>query len=133
MSSFDDDSDSERDFDDIEDDSLEARVWQLLLLINPGDEETALQQFADMVTGVPHFVFLVVGHGHHAQREHLVHFGAIEEVARALRRDLRIVVEHDRRAQHHVAVMFVAHQYWKVADVLAMTDRLAKLVGRIQQ
>jgi hypothetical protein len=47
MSSFDDDSDSERDFDDIEDDSLEARVWQLLLLINPGDEETALQQFTD--------------------------------------------------------------------------------------
>ena len=24
----------------------EALVWQLLLLINPGDEETALQQFA---------------------------------------------------------------------------------------
>lgn len=29
-----------------EDDSTEALVWQLLLLINPGDEETALQQFA---------------------------------------------------------------------------------------
>ena len=33
--------------DDPEEDSLEARVWQLLLLINPGDEETALQQFTD--------------------------------------------------------------------------------------
>jgi hypothetical protein len=28
-----------------DDDSTEALVWQLLLLINPGDEETALRQF----------------------------------------------------------------------------------------
>lgn len=28
------------------DDTTEALVWQLLLLINPGDEEAALQQFA---------------------------------------------------------------------------------------
>jgi len=33
-------ADDEREFDD------EALVWQLLLLINPGDEDTALQQFA---------------------------------------------------------------------------------------
>lgn len=41
-----DDFDGGPDFDD-EDDSVEAKVWQLLLLINPGDEETALQQFTD--------------------------------------------------------------------------------------
>jgi hypothetical protein len=29
-----------------DDDSTEALVWQLLLLVNPGDEDTALQQFA---------------------------------------------------------------------------------------
>lgn len=46
MSNFDDDDDFEPDFDDDEGDSVEAKVWQLLLLINPGDEETALQQFA---------------------------------------------------------------------------------------
>ena len=46
MSSYDDDDDFEPDFDDADDDSVEAKVWQLLLLINPGDEETALQQFA---------------------------------------------------------------------------------------
>lgn len=34
------------DFADEADDSLEARVWQLLTLINPGDEDTALRQFA---------------------------------------------------------------------------------------
>lgn len=47
MSRSDDDYESEPDFDEGEDDSVESRVWQLLLLINPGDEETALQQFAD--------------------------------------------------------------------------------------
>jgi len=51
MSNFDDDPDQDHghdfDFDEDADDSLEARVWQLLQLINPGDEETALQQFAD--------------------------------------------------------------------------------------
>ncbi|WEN15045.1 hypothetical protein PY254_17735 [Rhodanobacter sp. AS-Z3] len=41
-----DQDDYEDDPDLEEDDSLEAKVWQLLLLINPGDEETALQQFA---------------------------------------------------------------------------------------
>lgn len=43
----DDDFDIEREFDDLEEGSVEAHVWQLLLLINPGDEETALQQFVD--------------------------------------------------------------------------------------
>ncbi|MFC5526845.1 hypothetical protein ACFPPA_13980 [Rhodanobacter ginsengisoli] len=47
MSDYDEEFDAEREFDDVEEDSVEAKVWQLLLLINPGDEETALQQFAD--------------------------------------------------------------------------------------
>lgn len=47
MSSSDDDFDAPDDFDEAEDDSIEALVWQLLQLINPGDEETALQQFDD--------------------------------------------------------------------------------------
>ncbi|HXS04388.1 MAG TPA: hypothetical protein VN731_07920 [Rhodanobacter sp.] len=46
MHDEDDDFDGVHDFDD-EDDSVEAKVWQLLLLINPGDEETALLQFDD--------------------------------------------------------------------------------------
>lgn len=40
----DDDFEDDQDFDE-EDDSVEASVWLLLLLINPGDEETARQQF----------------------------------------------------------------------------------------
>ncbi|MEP7187004.1 MAG: hypothetical protein ABI767_14325 [Rhodanobacter sp.] len=47
MNDDDDDFDVEREFDDLDEDSVEASVWQLLLLINPGDEESALQQFVD--------------------------------------------------------------------------------------
>ena len=44
MNPFDDDADDNPD--EADDDSVEALVWQLLLLINPGDEESALLQFA---------------------------------------------------------------------------------------
>lgn len=40
----DDDFDTDHAFDD-DDDSLDARVWQLFLLINPGDDDSAFQQF----------------------------------------------------------------------------------------
>lgn len=45
MNSSDDDFDTNHPFDD-DDDSFDAKVWQLLLLINPGDDDAAFQQFA---------------------------------------------------------------------------------------
>jgi len=47
MSHDEDDFDNEYDFDEADDDSVESQVWQLLRLINPGDDDMALQQFAD--------------------------------------------------------------------------------------
>lgn len=47
MHSHDDDYESDDDFDEADDDSVETQVWQLLQLINPGDEELARQEFAD--------------------------------------------------------------------------------------
>lgn len=41
-----DDDDDRDDDDEADDDSVESQVWQLLTLINPGDEDTALRQFA---------------------------------------------------------------------------------------
>jgi hypothetical protein len=38
---------ADADIDPEADDTPEALVWQLLLLINPGDEESALQQFSE--------------------------------------------------------------------------------------
>jgi hypothetical protein len=54
MNPSDDDFDTEHDFDEGAGDSVEAQVWQLLLLINPGDEETALQQFTAYRDAVAH-------------------------------------------------------------------------------
>jgi hypothetical protein len=46
MNSYDDDdSYEERDYDDDSEDTVEKHVWQLLLMINPGDEEAAKNQF----------------------------------------------------------------------------------------
>jgi hypothetical protein len=45
MNSSDDDFDTTQPFDD-DDDSLDAKVWQFLLLINPGDDDAAFQQFS---------------------------------------------------------------------------------------
>ena len=46
--------------------------------------------------------FLLVGQGQHPQGQDLVDLGGVVEVARALRRHLRVVVEDDRRGQHDV-------------------------------
>ena len=45
MTPSDDDFETSHVFDD-DDDSLDAYVWQLFLMINPGDDESAFQQFA---------------------------------------------------------------------------------------
>lgn len=47
MNPSDDDYDDEPGFDGMDDDSPEALVWRLLQLINPGDEDSALQQFSE--------------------------------------------------------------------------------------
>jgi hypothetical protein len=55
MNSFDDDFDTDHPFDD-DDTSLDAQVWQFLLMINPGDDDAALQLFAayrDLVGETP--------------------------------------------------------------------------------
>ncbi|WP_201312680.1 hypothetical protein [Dyella sp. EPa41] len=56
MTHSDDDFETGHAFHDDDDSSLEAHVWQLLLLINPGDDDTAFQQFAgyrDVVGDTP--------------------------------------------------------------------------------
>lgn len=46
MSDYDDEYDTKREEgDDDGEDTVESHVWQLLLLINPGDEDSAHQQF----------------------------------------------------------------------------------------
>jgi hypothetical protein len=47
MNHDDDNDETEFDFDEADDDSVESQVWQLLRLINPGDDDMAMQQFVD--------------------------------------------------------------------------------------
>ena len=46
MNHSDDDFDTDHSAHDDDESGLEASVWQLLLLINPGDDDAAFQQFA---------------------------------------------------------------------------------------
>lgn len=47
MASYDDDFDQDDGYEDQDDDeSTESQVWRLLMLINPGDEDSAMQQFS---------------------------------------------------------------------------------------
>ena len=50
--------------------------------------------------GGPGLGLLLVGHRHHPQGEDLVDLGGVEQRAGALRRDCRVVVQDDRRAEH---------------------------------
>ena len=52
--------------------------------------------------GGPRLGLLRVGHRHHPQGEDLVDLGGVEQRARALLGHLRVVVQDDRRAEHHV-------------------------------
>ena len=56
-------------------------------------------------------LLLVVGERHRAQRQDLVDLGSVEQLARALGRDLRVVVEDDRRRQHDVAAGTVGDEH----------------------
>src|ERR1700733_5130222 len=60
---------------------------------------------------VLHLLLLRVGQREHTQGEHLIHLRAIEKVAGTFRRDLGIVIEDDRRAEHHTAFRLFPHQY----------------------
>ena len=59
---------------------------------------------AGALVAAAHGALFFVRQRQDAQREDLVDLGAVEKVARTLRRDLRIVVENDGRREHGVAL-----------------------------
>ena len=58
---------------------------------------------------------------------------AVEEVAGTFRRHLRIIVQDDRRRQHHVTAARLADQDRPDADVATIGRRLAPFLRRFQQ
>ena len=65
--------------------------------------------------------------------EDLVDLGGVEEVARALRGQLRVVVQDDRRSQRDVPPTALARQHRERADTLARRGCLARPVRRIDE
>ena len=57
----------------------------------------AFQDLAAAVAGFAHLALFFIAERQHAKGEHLVDLGAVEEIALAFRRDLRVVVKDDRR------------------------------------
>ena len=68
-----------------------------------------------------------------AQREDLVDLGGVAEIAGALGRDLRVVVEDDRRGEHDVARAGLADEHRPGAHVGAGAPRRRGPLRRIEQ
>ena len=66
-------------------------------------------------------VALVVAQREHVQQQRLLDLGRVEQVAVALRRDLRVVGQHDRRAEHRV--VGVGGQDREDVDLVTRGDR----------
>ena len=81
----------------------------------------------------PHLALFLVGQRQDAQRQDLVDLGAVEQVARTLGRDLRVVVQDDGRRQHGVAGAVLAREHRPHAHVLAAGRQLRVGLGRIEQ
>ena len=85
------------------------------------------------LVGRPGLALLGLGEGHGAQGQDLVDLGGVEQVARALGGDGRVVVEDDRRGQHGVAPALVADQHRPGVEVAAgLGGRLGPL-RRVEQ
>ena len=82
---------------------------------------------ARVAHGLP---LLLLGQREDAQREDLVDLRGIEEVPWALRGDLRMVVQDDRRREHGVGP---AHQHRPPTLVVAGPRCLERVGGRIEQ
>ena len=92
-----------------------CRRMQLLL----GEALRALEDLARPRVGVPHLGLLRVREGEDVQHEQLVDLAAVEQVARALGGDARMVLEDDRRGENGVAVPGLADQDGPAALVAA--------------
>src|SRR5262245_13046460 len=62
-----------------------------------GQHFAAIENLACPFVAFAHLPFLIVGQREDAERQDFVDLRSVEEVARTFRRDLRIVIENDRR------------------------------------
>ncbi len=70
-----------------------------------------VQQRRGTRVGAPHLALLLLRERHRAEAEQLVDLEGVHERALALRRELGVVVEDDRRAQHHALLVLRAGEH----------------------
>jgi len=87
------------------------------------------------VIDLPHLRFLRVGHCHDPQCKNLIDLGAITEVARAFRRNPRVIIENNWRGKHRVALaaLLLSHQHRVSSHLLATAGRFDIFRRRIEQ
>ena len=83
--------------------------------------------------GGPGLGLLLVGHGHHPQGQDLVDLGGVEQRTGALRGHLRVVVQDDRRAQHHVGGAGWPGEHRPATVLVARGRRRRRVRGRVEQ
>ena len=83
--------------------------------------------------GTPHLALLLLRQRHRAQAQQLVDLERVEERRLALRRQLRVVVEDDRRAQHHAGLVVRPRQHREDAVVLARRHESLRPLRRVEQ
>src|ERR687889_2881965 len=94
---------------------------------------TPLQYLPPPRVGSAHLLFLLVREVEDVEDEHLVDLGPVEQVAWALGRDLRIVVEDDRGREHSASIPLLTNQHRPCLQVLAPLRRLRKLLRRVHE
>src|SRR5919107_872515 len=92
-----------------------------------------LQDLTPPRVGGTHLLFLLVREVEDVEDEHLVDLGPVEQVAWALGRDLRIVVEDDRGREHSASIPLLTNQHRPCLQVLAPLRRLRKLLRRVHE
>src|SRR5919205_3463064 len=92
-----------------------------------------LQDLPRARVGGAHLLFLLVREGEYVKDEQLIYLRPVEQVARALRGDLRVVVEDDRGREHPVPLPLLSDQHGPRLYVLAPLRGLPEFLGRVDQ
>jgi hypothetical protein len=74
---------------------------------------------------------LGVGQRERSEGEHLIHLGGVAELCVALRRELWVVVQDDRRCQYQVACVGGPGQHREAAHLLVFRDVAMRPFGGI--
>src|SRR5918998_4611795 len=93
----------------------------------------SLQDLPPPRVGGAHLFFLLVREVENVQDEHLVDLGPVEEIPRALRGDLGVVVEDYRGGEHRAQLPLLPDEHRPRLQVLAPFRGLPQLLRRVDQ